>query len=66
MRSALRWASLAATGAILYGLGTTGFHHRHFDLFLATVLGLAVLAVIVFVATARDEPGRTVSGERRD
>jgi hypothetical protein len=45
MRSALRWASLAATGAVLYGLGAAGFHHRYFDLFLA-----------VFVATAPDEP----------
>jgi hypothetical protein len=52
MRSALRWASLAATGAILYSLGATGFHHRHFDLFLAAVLGLAVVTVAVFVATA--------------
>jgi hypothetical protein len=52
MRSALRWASLAATAAILYPLGATGFHHRHFDLFLAAVLGLAVLTVAVFVVTA--------------
>jgi hypothetical protein len=56
MRSALRWASLAATGAVLYGLGAAGFHHRYFDLFLAAVLGLAVLIVVVFVATAPDEP----------
>ncbi len=54
MRSALRWASLAAAGAMLYRLGATGFHHRHFDLFLATVLGLAVLTVVVFVTTATD------------
>ncbi len=52
MRSALRWASIAATGVILYALGSTGFHHRHFDVFLATVLGLAVLTVVVFAATA--------------
>ena len=52
MRSALRWTSLAATAAVLYGLGMRGFHHRHFDLFLAVVLGLAVLIVAVFVATA--------------
>lgn len=58
MRSALRWASLAATGAVLYALGASGFHHRRFDLFLATVLGLALLIVAVFVATARNEPGR--------
>jgi hypothetical protein len=50
-----RWTSLAATGAILYGLGARGFHHRHFDLFLALVLGLAVLNVVVFLVTA---PGR--------
>ena len=43
MRSALRCTSLAATAAVLYGLGVRGFHHRHFDLFLAVVLGLAVL-----------------------
>ena len=52
MRSALRSISLAATSIILYALGATGFHHRHFDVFLATVLGLAVLTVAVFVATA--------------
>jgi hypothetical protein len=52
MRSALRSISLAATGVILYALGATGFHHRHFDVFLATVLGLAVLTVTVFVVTA--------------
>lgn len=52
MRSALRWTSLAATTAVLYRLGATGFHHRHFELFLAVVLGLAVLIVGVFVATA--------------
>ncbi len=54
MRSALRWTSLAATGVILYALGASGFHHRHFDLFLATLLGLTVLTVVVFVATATD------------
>jgi hypothetical protein len=52
MRSALRWSSLAAAAAVLYGLGTTGFHHRHFDLFLAIVLALAGLVVGVFVFTA--------------
>lgn len=57
MRSALRWASLAVTGAVLYGLGARGFHHRHFDLFLAAVLGLALLTVVVMVVTARDESG---------
>jgi hypothetical protein len=55
MRSALRWASLGATGAILYALGATGFHHRHFDVLLAAVLGLTVLTVVVFVVTASDD-----------
>jgi hypothetical protein len=56
MRWALRSISLAATGALLYGLGARGFHHRHFDLFLALVLGLAGLIVAVVVATSPREP----------
>jgi hypothetical protein len=56
MRSALRWISLALAAAILYALGARGFHHRHFDQFLAVVLGLAVLIVVVFVATAPRVP----------
>ncbi|HSF04626.1 MAG TPA: hypothetical protein VLG10_02450 [Methylomirabilota bacterium] len=54
MRSALRWASLIAAGSILYALGATGLHHRQFDLVLATVLGLAVLIVVIFAATATE------------
>jgi hypothetical protein len=56
MRSALRSISLLATGALLYGLGARGFHHRHFGLFLALVLGLAGLIVVVVVATSPREP----------
>jgi hypothetical protein len=56
MRSALRSISLVATGALLYGLGARGFHHRHFDLFLALVLGLAALIVVVVVATSPRAP----------
>lgn len=54
MRSALRWTSLGVTGAVLYGLGAKGFHHRQFDLFVAVVLGLAVLIVLAFVLTSTD------------
>jgi hypothetical protein len=54
MRSALRWTSLAVTGAVLYALGAKGFHHRQFDLFLAVVLGLAALVVLCFVLTSTD------------
>jgi hypothetical protein len=55
MRSALRSISLVAAGALLYGLGARGFHHRHFTLFLALVLGLAALVVVVVIATAPRE-----------
>lgn len=57
MRSALRWASLAVTAVVLYGLGVRGFHHRHFDLFLAAVLALALLTVVVIVLTRRNGAG---------
>ena len=52
MRSALRSISFTASAVVLYALGASGFHHRHFDLFLATVLGLAVITVTVFAVTA--------------
>ena len=56
MRSAVRSISLVAAGALLYGLGARGFHHRHFTLFLALVLGLAALIVVVVAATSPREP----------
>jgi hypothetical protein len=56
MRSALRATSLVAAGALLYALGARGFHHRHFDVFLALVLGLAALIVVVVVAMSTRPP----------
>ncbi len=53
MRSVLRWTSLVLAGAVLYTLGTKGFHHRQFNAFIVTVLVLAVIVVVTFVATSR-------------
>jgi hypothetical protein len=52
LRPLLRWTSLVASGALLAVLGAAGTHQRNFPLFLAAVLGLSVLAVAIFVATA--------------
>lgn len=38
--------------ALLGALGVARTHQHNFPLFLAAVLGLAVLIVVVFVATA--------------
>jgi hypothetical protein len=57
MRSALRWSSLVAAGAVLYALGAKGFHHRQFNVFIVTVLVLAVLIVVTFVLTSRPRDG---------
>ena len=44
---------------LLAVLGSAGTHQRNFTLFLGSVLGLAVLAVAVFVLTEpRGEPTR--------
>jgi hypothetical protein len=40
---------------VLARLGATNTHQRDFTLFLGSVLGLAVLAVVVFIATASRE-----------
>ena len=60
MRSALRWTSLVLAGAALYALGTRGFHHRQFNVFILTVLLLSALVVVTFVLTSRPggEDGR--------
>ena len=52
MRSLLRWISLAATVGVLYALGVRGFHHRHFDVFLIAVLGVAIGIAVVIFATS--------------
>ena len=57
MRALLRWISLLGCAALLAALGAAGTHQRHFTLFLAAVLGAAVVTVLVFVVTAtRDAP----------
>lgn len=38
---------------LLAVLGATGTHQRNFPLFLSAVVGLSVLTVAIFVATAR-------------
>jgi hypothetical protein len=51
LRPLLRWTSLVGCAALLAVLGSAGTHQRNFTLFLGSVLGLAVLAVAVFVLT---------------
>lgn len=60
LRPLLRWISLLASAALLGALGVARTHLHNFPLFLAAVLGLAVLVVVVFVATAGgdDREGR--------
>lgn len=55
MRSALRWTSLGIVAAALYWLGAQGFHHRHFQVFLAIVLALAAAIVLIFIVTDAGE-----------
>jgi hypothetical protein len=55
MRSALRWISLLLAAAVMYGLGARGLHHRQFNVFIVTVLVLAVIVVVTFVATSRPD-----------
>jgi uncharacterized ion transporter superfamily protein YfcC len=52
LRPLLRWISLLASAAVLGTLGVARTHLHNFPLFLAAVLGLAVLVVVVFVVTA--------------
>ncbi|HEY7647649.1 MAG TPA: hypothetical protein VID04_01490 [Methylomirabilota bacterium] len=52
LRPLLRWTSLIGSAALLAYLGSTNTHQRDFTLFLVSVLGLAALAVTVFVLTA--------------
>ena len=42
--------------ALLGALGVARTHQHNFPLFLGVVLGLAVLTVVVFVATAARDP----------
>lgn len=57
LRPLLRWISLLASAALLGALGVARTHLHNFPLFLAAVLGLAVLVVLVFVATAASDDG---------
>lgn len=57
MRSALRWSSLAASGAVLAALGVRRVHHGSFPLFLLVVVALALLVVVVFLLTRGDDGG---------
>ena len=52
MRPLLRWISLLGSAALLAAFGAAGTHQKNFVLFLAAVLGAAVVTVAVFVATA--------------
>ncbi len=60
MRPLLRWTSLAGSAALLAALGASNTHQQNFPLFLGSVMGLAVLAVAVFVLT---EPPRGADRE---
>lgn len=55
MRSVLRWSSLVASGAVLAALGARRVHHGSFPLFLLICVALALLVVVVFLLTRRDE-----------
>jgi hypothetical protein len=52
MRALLRWISLLGCAALLAFLGAAGMHQKNFTLFLIAVLGVTVVTVVVFVATA--------------
>jgi hypothetical protein len=66
VRPLLRWISLIGTAALLAVLGGAGTHQRNFPLFLASVIGLSVLAVTVFVFTTSTEaPGAEVDADHR-
>jgi hypothetical protein len=51
VRPLLRWISLLGSGAALYALGVARFHHQNFPVFLALLLGLALLIVLAFLFT---------------
>jgi len=53
LRALLRWISLIATVIVLGALGAKRVHLHNFHLFLAILIGLALLTVTVFVVTAR-------------
>jgi uncharacterized ion transporter superfamily protein YfcC len=55
VRALLRWGSLLGSGAALYALGAARLHHRHFLLFLAILLALALLMVVAFLITKEGE-----------
>jgi uncharacterized membrane protein YeaQ/YmgE (transglycosylase-associated protein family) len=57
MRALLRWISLLGCAALLAFLGAAGMHQKNFTLFLAAVLGAAVVTVVVFVVTATSDSG---------
>jgi Na+/H+ antiporter NhaD/arsenite permease-like protein len=52
MRALLRWSSLIGAAAVLATLGAARTHQHNFPLFLGVVLGVAIVTVVVFVATA--------------
>lgn len=52
LRPLLRWISLLGCAALLGALGAAGTHQKNFTLFLAAILGAAVVTVAIFVATA--------------
>ena len=52
MRPLLRWTSLLGSVGLLAVLGAARTHQQNFALFLTAVIGLSVLAVVVFVLTA--------------
>jgi hypothetical protein len=51
LRPLLRWSSLVLILAVLARIGAARLHLHNFSLFLAVVVGLALLTVAVFVAT---------------
>jgi hypothetical protein len=56
VRPLLRWTSLAATAVALAALGVARTHQHNFPLFLSVLMGMAILIVAAFIATA---PGRS-------
>lgn len=55
LRPLLRWISLVGCAVLLGAVGAAGTHQKNFALFLAAVLGAAVVTVAVFVATAKGD-----------
>jgi uncharacterized membrane protein YeaQ/YmgE (transglycosylase-associated protein family) len=66
MRALLRWISLLGCAALLALLGAAGMHQKNFTLFLVSVLGAAVVTVVVYVATSSGGAPRAGPGARSD